>query len=83
MAAGSGGSSLEADVREPELVGEGLGDLLFGGEIQTYEDGADALAGPLVLGERDLEIVFRDQPGLNQAFADFLAHLGPSSSPDR
>ena len=76
MAAGSGGSSLEADVREPELVGERLGDLLFGGEVQAYEDRADALAGALVLGQRDLEIVLRNQPRLNQALADFLPHPG-------
>ena len=74
MAAGSGGSSLRLTYGKPELVGEGLGDLLFGGEVEAYEDGTDAFAGLLVFGERDLEIVLRDQARLNETFPDFLAH---------
>ena len=80
MAAGSGGSSLRLTYGKPELVGEGLGDLLFGGEVEAYEDGTDAFAGLLVLGERDLEIVLRDQPRLNETFPDFLAHSVPLST---
>ena len=52
----------EADVRETQLVGERLGDLFFGREVQADEDGADALAGALVLGERDLEVVLVMSP---------------------
>ena len=66
----------QARIGKPELVGERLGDLLLGREVQTYEDRADALARALVLGQRCLEIVFRNQPGLNQALADLLPHRG-------
>jgi hypothetical protein len=51
----------EAGIRKSELVGERLGDLLFRREIQTYENCADALVGPLVLRKRDLQSVFGDQ----------------------
>ena len=64
----------EADVGKAELVGERLGDLFFGREVEADEDRTDAFAGLLVLRERDLEIVLRDQPRLNQTFPDFLAH---------
>ena len=73
IATGSGGSSTSS-VWEPELVGQRLRDLFFSGEIQADEHGADALAGGLVLGQRDLEIIFGDEPGLNQTLADLLTH---------
>ncbi len=64
----------QADVRKAELVGEGLGDLLFGSEVEAYEDGTDAFAGLLMLREGGLEIVLRDQAGLDETLPDFLAH---------
>ena len=73
----------EADVGETQLVGERLGDLFFGREVQAYEDHADAFAGFLVLRERDLEVVLRDQARLDETFPDFLAHSGPLTNSRR
>ena len=63
----------EVDVREAELEGERLGDLFLRGEVHPDEDHAHTLAGALVLVERALQVLFRDQPGLNQALADLFA----------
>src|SRR5207244_4017870 len=67
----------QADVGKPQLVSERLGDLLFRSEIEAYEYGTDAFAGFLMVGERDLKVVLRDQPRLYETFPDFLAHSIP------
>src|SRR5262249_9044334 len=72
--AGIGRLVRETDVRETELIRERFGDLLLGGQVEADEHGTDALAGPFVLSERDLEILLRDQAGLNQTLTDLLAH---------
>ncbi len=41
-----------------------------------------AFAGTLVLGQRDAEVLFRDEARLNQALTDFLAHPEPSGKID-
>ena len=69
----------KADVGEPKLIRQGLGDLLFGREVQAYQDSADALAAPLMLRKGDLEVVLRDEPRLDEALADFLPHRRPRS----
>ena len=72
--AGVGRRFAEIEVRETQLVGEGLGDLTLGGEVEAHEDRAQALAGALVLGQRRLQIVLSDEACLNQALTELLAH---------
>ena len=54
---------------------EYFGDLFFSGEIQTHEHRPDALARALLLGQRRLQILLRNQTGLNQALAELFAHF--------
>ena len=64
----------EVDVRKAELEGEGLRDLLFGGEVHPHEHDAEALPRALVLHQRGAQIVLSDEARLNQALTDFLTH---------
>ena len=66
-----------------ELERQRLRDLLFGREVHPNQDDADAIAGTLVLGQRSLEIFFRDEAGLNQALTDFLAQSTDLTNPSR
>jgi hypothetical protein len=65
----------EVEIREAQLVGERLGDLALGGQIEAHEHRAQAFARPLVLGQRRLQIVVSDQACLNQALTELLSHL--------
>jgi hypothetical protein len=64
----------EVHIRESELVRKRLRNLAFGCQIQTDQDCAQALTRALVLSQRRLQIRLGDQPGLHQAFTDFLSH---------
>jgi hypothetical protein len=64
----------QVDVRKPQLQGKCLRNLFFRRQIHPDEDDAEPFARALVLPERSLEVVVRDEPGLNQAFSDLLAH---------
>ena len=57
----------EVEVRETELVGKGLGDLAFGGEVEADEYRTQAFARAFVFRQRRLQVVFGDEPGLDQA----------------
>ena len=58
-------------------MGQRLGNLLLGGEVHPYQHGAQAVARSLVLGQGYLQIGLADQPGLDEAFTDFLAQVRP------
>ena len=68
-------------VREAQLVGQRLGDLLFGGEVHPYEHRAQAIARSLVLGQGDLQICLADQPRLDETFANLLTQSRPLRLP--
>jgi hypothetical protein len=69
----------KVDVRKAELKREGLGDLLFGGEVHPHEHDADTFAGAPVLFERDAEIVFGDEARLDQALTNLLTQRETSA----
>ena len=77
---GSGGFSARLRYGKAELVGEGLGDLPFGGEIEADEHRAQAFACAFVLGQRRLEIVLSDEARLNQALTELFAHRSSADS---
>jgi hypothetical protein len=68
----------QVDVRKPQLEGQRLRDVFLGREVQAYEHDTDAFAGTLLLNQRSLEVVFRDEARLNQALTNFLAQLSAS-----
>jgi hypothetical protein len=70
----------QVDVRKSELECQRLRYLFFRRKVHPYEHHADAFAGTLVLCQSRLEVVFRNEAGLNQALTDLLAQLSASVS---
>jgi hypothetical protein len=69
----------KVEIRKTQLVGQGFGDLTFGCEVEADEYCTQALARAFVFRQRSLQVVFGDEPGLDQALTQLFPHR--SSAP--
>ncbi len=72
----------EVDEPERQRLGDGRGDVLLPHQVVAEEDGRERITGPTGLGDRDLEVVARQNVPVHQELAQHplltAQHLFPS-----